>query len=130
MKRHLIILSLTFFLLSSLIPTETAAQVPTEGPVRLLSASDGEAVIEIAVVSMDALSTETLELDGKRYQPLAIPGWDQTHQPGAPQLPTVGAVIGLPGLTKVSVEILSAETDRYAADPPPPAPTVHPRLTA
>lgn len=124
MKQHFIILSLLLFLLGGLSPEETAAQSLSAGPLTLLSATDTEAIIEITLDPIDALQSETVQLEGERYQRLHIPGWEQTHQPGAPQLPTVGTLIGLPSLTEVSVEVLSREDERQSSYRLPPAPTV------
>ena len=87
--------------------------------MKLLSATATEAVIELTV---DAVQVDPVQVEGRTYQRLRVPGCEQTHRPGAPQVPVCSAIIGLPAMTGVSVEVLAQEVDRLAPARLAPAP--------
>ena len=57
---------------------------------------------------------ETLEHDGRTYQKVTIPDMVQTAIAGEPQVPTRGALLGLPTNEGVSVRVLEAHYETLA----------------
>ncbi|TEU18838.1 MAG: hypothetical protein E3J21_05100, partial [Anaerolineales bacterium] len=86
------------------------AQAPAGSDLRLLS-SDGQAIV--LELTVDDFQVETVEHAGQTYQRLVIPGMVQTDRPGEPQVPTRGAMLGLPSVTGVSVQVLEAYYDTF-----------------
>ena len=54
---------------------------------------------------------ETLSHDGEQFQRVLIPGTSQTAVPGAPQVPTRGALLGLPTTGGASLRVLEADCE-------------------
>lgn len=97
-----------------------AAQTPRGSRLTVLSSNAQEIVLELTVADF---TVEAMELDGPGYQRLVIPGTVQTEVAGAPQLPTRGALLGIPTTAGVAVEILASDTETLDSFRLPPAPT-------
>jgi len=68
-----------------------------------------------------------LEVEGRRYSRLQIPGLAESGQPGYPQLPLYSTMIGLPPTGGVTLRVVQIETDVVQlAYPPLPVPVPQP----
>jgi len=94
-----------FLLLSSPSTPSATAQASTDSELRVLSSGPQEIVLALTVPDFQV---ETILHAGETYQRLIVAGTTQTLTPGEPQVPQYGALVGLPGLTDVSVEIIEA----------------------
>ena len=56
----------------------------------------------VVALTVEHYEIETLSHDGEQYQRVLIPDTVQTVAPGAPQVPTRGALLGLPATDGVS----------------------------
>ena len=105
--KHLIGVPLAAFLiLSSSVPPRAAAQSPPGSHLRV-ERSDEQAIL--LKLTVDRSDVETVEHGGRTYHRLIIPDMVQTNTPGAPQVPTRGALLGLPTIQGVSVQVLEAD---------------------
>jgi hypothetical protein len=95
-------------LLSNSATSPVAAQAPAGSQLRLLSSGEGAIVLELTVVDFQL---ETVEGAGQTYQRVIIPGMVQTTTPGEPQVPARGALLGLPAIERVTVQVLEADYD-------------------
>ena len=84
--------------------------------VRLLTSNEREVIYEVNV-PWQQLSLEKINLDGKEYLHVSLPGWSETTQPGAPALPFLAHIIGAPfgADTEVSVIPGTAHTQILSA---------------
>jgi len=110
-KHALEILIIVFLILGSGATAPATAQSPAGSDLRVLSSNGHEIVLELTV---DDFRVETIEHAGQTYQRVIIPGMAQTDTPGAPQVPVRGAMLGLPGVIGVSVEILEANYETFS----------------
>ena len=97
------------------------AQPPTESRLQVTASNPGQIVLELTVAGE---RVEAIERDGQRYQRLLIPGTVQSEAPGEPELPTMGALLGVPTIQGISIEILEAEFEILETVRIPPAPAV------
>jgi hypothetical protein len=120
--RHALTVIVTAFLIwgSGSTPVATAQALP-EHPLRVLSSDEQDIVLELTVADFQV---ETVEDEGQTFHRLIIPGMAQTDTPGAPQVPTRGALLGLPGLTDVSVQVLEASYETLRGYRLPPGPSI------
>ncbi|MDH7487676.1 MAG: C25 family cysteine peptidase [Anaerolineae bacterium] len=104
---------LATFALAALPVLPPAAAMP---PLRILHSSEASIVLE--------LNTPTYSLtpadDGQRLR-LQTPGLPTSSEPGQPQLPVVGALLGIPPDAEVTLHILADELDTV----PLPAPLTY-----
>ncbi|MFQ5610871.1 MAG: C25 family cysteine peptidase [Anaerolineae bacterium] len=112
--------AMALLLLGSLSRPPAIAQGPAASRLNLWSTSDRAIVLELAVPDFQI---ETVAIAGQTYHRLRIPGLAQTGQTGRPQLPTRGALVGLPSPEGLSVAILEADGEmlpgRYRLYPAP-----------
>ncbi|MBI4786899.1 MAG: hypothetical protein HY782_07635 [Chloroflexi bacterium] len=105
-------------------PIELQAQAGSQ--LRLLASDSNRVVLELEVASYN---TRTRVANGTTYSVLAVPGLSTTSDPGKPQLPIKGAMIGIPQGARATIKILADDSRRDTlAYPPIPAPTAQPRL--
>lgn len=101
---------------------QPALQKGSSTPLRVLRSDEHGLLLELD--SQD-YRIEQIQLAGKQYDRLNLPSASFTIQPGAPQLPQVSALIGVPPQAGLRVNILSEDlrpvTGRYRL-PPSPAP--------
>ncbi|MCX7841188.1 MAG: hypothetical protein N2559_17255, partial [Anaerolineae bacterium] len=102
--------------------TPARAQTPTStmANVRVLQSDTSRVVLEFTAPTYNAQSRT---IDGTRYVALTIPGLSNTSEPGKPQLPVQGAMIGVPPGAVVTFRIVEDDATRVKLDTPPlPAP--------
>jgi len=88
----------------------------------LLSESEGGLLLDLQV---PAFSIDPLILDGINYDQLSLEGAAFTSQPGAPQLPVLSYLVGVPEDAVLSLEFASLETTSLPGSyrlPPAPRP--------
>lgn len=90
------------------------AQSPP-GPAIKITAS-GPNSLTLEMTAPDVMA-ETMLVDG-----LTIPGMGHTVEPGRPQLPQAGALLAVPTLTGLTVELLAAEPELLTGYRLPPLP--------
>jgi hypothetical protein len=98
---------------------KATAQTPSGSHLEILSSDDRGIVLELMVSDFQI---ETGEHADQTYHQLVIPGTAQTDTAGEPQVPTRGALLGLPHLTDVSVQILEADYETLRGYRLPPGP--------
>ena len=87
--------------------------------VKNSSASD----VELAL-SLSDWSIDTVVQDGQSWSKVSLPSMVDSAQPGAPQLPMTGALVGVPTHEGLQVDVISAEIITIPLDHPMlPAPT-------
>ena len=98
---------MTVFLISNVgSSSQTTAQLPNDACLKVLH-SDGQAMdLELKVGSFQV---ETIEHEGQTYQRLIIPDMVQSSNPGEPQIPTRGALLGICFTEGVSVQVLDVD---------------------
>jgi hypothetical protein len=97
---------------AALLPARSAAGLPAlQGPVseaadgvRLLS-STGEGVAFEIRVPWDRLSVEPVTVAERSYVRVVLPGWNATVEAGAPALPMLAQVIGVPFGVELTVQV-------------------------
>jgi len=102
-------------------PLPAVAQAPTGGQLRLLSSDGRGLLLEWTTAGFEV---ETVERAGERCQRIVIPGTVQTAAPGQPQVPTLGALLGLPAAEGVSLQVVEAGYDVLRGYRLCPAPTM------
>ncbi len=73
--------------------------------LRVLSADAHSVVLELTV---DDIRSETVAYDGQTYHRLTIPGMAYTDLPGAPQIPTRAALVGVTSTQDLVVTVVDA----------------------
>ena len=105
-KHALTILVAAFLVLGSGSAFPALAHASPGSQLRLLRSDERGIVLELTV---DDFEVEMVQYGAQRYHRLTIPGMVQTDTPGAPQVPTRGALLGLPAAEGVSVQMLEAQ---------------------
>ncbi len=99
------------------------AQSPTLDPakVRVLQSDASRIILEFSAPTYTA---QPRTLGGARYLALTIPGLGVTGEPGKPQLPVQGAMLGIPPGAVAALKIVADDSTRVKLSAPPlPAPT-------
>ncbi len=114
----LAVLLLAFTLVA--VPAPLAhTQGATSAP-QLLQADSGRLVFELSV---PLPQIEQVPADGQLYQRLGIPGYAAFGQPGQPELPGTGVLIGIPPTGDITVRVLEQQVEdlpgTYAVYPVP-----------
>lgn len=115
-------IALAFIALHTATPAR--AQTPTSSPanVRVLQSDTSRVVLEFTAPTYNA---QPRNVGGTRYVALTVPGLGNTGEPGKPQLPVQGAMIGVPPGAVVALKIVEDDSTRVRLDAPPlPAPIV------
>lgn len=127
-------LPLLCLLLMGLLPARSplsAADEPRSGLQITVLATTKEAITLQATV--DSYTVEPVALSGEQWQRIDIAGAPPTTLPGAPQLPSRGALVGVPTTAGVTFQVLAADFEALPHFPlapaPPLAPTVAPNVT-
>lgn len=94
------------------------AQTPPS-PVTVVDASPEHTLLELTVSDY---AIEEIVLAGETYQRIHIPGLEQQMQPGRPQAPVTGVLVGIPGTDDVRLEIVETEYRTLSGVRLPPAP--------
>lgn len=89
----------------SFLPS-AAAQTASGTHLRVRRSDEQAILLELTVDGLGESQIETVESGGQTYHRLAIPDMAQTATPGHPQVPTRGALLGLPTTEGVSVQVL------------------------
>lgn len=95
------------------------AQAATGAPLRVLQSDTSRVVLELELSRYDVREQN---VGGVTYAVFAIPGLGHTNEPGKPQLPILGALVGIPPGAEPSLKILADDTRiESVARPPLPA---------
>jgi hypothetical protein len=124
-KRWLIIafiaLSLTVVLLGLDATVPVHAQTSASAELRLLQSDANRIVLELQV---SGYTTQPRTIGRANYVELSIPGLGFIGEPGKPQLPVKGTMIGIPAGAQPALKIVADEAQRVKLDAPPlPVPT-------
>ncbi|MBM3128540.1 MAG: hypothetical protein FJ009_07930 [Chloroflexi bacterium] len=109
-------------------PTPARAQAPAPTPVqpRIIQSDANRVVIELQV---PAYTAQPRTVSGANYLALTIPDLGNTSEPGKPQLPVQGAMIGIPPGAIAALKIVADDSTRVKLNAPPlPAPAQRPDL--
>jgi hypothetical protein len=102
-------------------PARAQAPTPAAAPVRVLQSDTSRVVLEFSAPTYTA---QPRNIGGANYLALTIPGLGNTSEPGKPQLPMHGAMIGVPPGAVVAFKIIEDDATRVKLSAPPlPAPT-------
>lgn len=101
-------------------PERTVAGEAEGARVTILDSTTTQIVIEMVI---DEYAVETLDIEGENYQRVEIPGSGYAEVAGAPQVPLVGAMVGLPTAEGVSVQVLDADYEMLSELKIAPAPS-------
>ncbi|MBT4498632.1 MAG: hypothetical protein HOC74_12965, partial [Gemmatimonadetes bacterium] len=93
----------TFGLLALLLTGNPAAAAPD---LRLVESGGEGMELELA---LPVPELAVVELDGRRYSELRLPGYAYEDRPGYPALPFVARLVAVPPGARVEVEILEAD---------------------
>lgn len=99
---------LVLALLLGSAPSAAAAPQPAGAHLTVVR-SDLESIVVALTVAHYEI--ETLSHDGEPFQRVLIPDTSQTAVPGAPQVPTRGALLGLPTTLGASLRVLEADCE-------------------
>ncbi len=116
-----------FFVSPATAETPQAESIPPEGEPaasrvaagtnpRVLSSNSSGVTFEVGV-PWNQLSLETVTEAGKEYTRVAMPGWSETAQAGAPGLPMLTGKIGAPFGADIQVQVIpgKAHTQKLPA---------------
>lgn len=96
------------------------AQSNTSARLRLVQSDAERVVLELEIPDYAA---RTQVVNGAQFIALSVPGLGHTNEPGKPQLPTRGALVGIPQGAEVSLKIIAGEARAIPlAHPPLPSP--------
>jgi len=105
---------------------QSPAQAQSQAQLSLLQSDTHHVVLELTVPSYD---TRQQSADGTVYTVISVPGLGYAGEPGQPQLPVKGTLIGLPPGAQPSLVVLSDDARREPlAYPPLPAPDLKVQL--
>jgi hypothetical protein len=74
--------------------------------LKVLQSNEQELVVQIEIPSFEI---NLHHHQGQTYQQITIPGFEQTYEPGKPQLPSGGYLFGIPIGSQAKLEILDTE---------------------
>jgi hypothetical protein len=102
-------------------PARAQSPTPTPASPRLLQSDANRVIIEFAA---PAYTAQPRTIGGANYVALTIPGLGVTGEPGKPQLPVQGTMIGVPPGAVAALKIIADDATRVKLNAPPlPAPT-------
>jgi len=102
-------------------PARAQSPTPTAASLRLLQSDANRVVIEFAA---PAYTAQPRTIGGANYVALTIPGLGVTGEPGKPQLPVQGTMIGIAPGAVAALKIVADDATRVKLNAPPlPAPT-------
>lgn len=96
---------MVFLILGSLFMSGVLAQSPAGSNLKALRSDTQVIVLELNVGDF---RVETEEYEGQRYQRIIMPHTVQSARPGEPQIPVRGAMVGIPSVNGVSVQVIDA----------------------
>lgn len=111
MTRRFVAACLLFFVIGVGLPLSTSPHIAVgQAPMQTLSVlqSTTEHLV-VAFTLPDYVLTETVS-EGRTFLQVQVPGFDQSEEPGRPQLPRTGTLIGLPPTGVAAVRILASES--------------------
>ena len=101
-------LLLVFMLLAAPISPAGGASAALEPSTRLLSASDQGLSFSLHI-PQDALKLEQVEVEGKKYTSISLPDGKTSDQVGAPMLPYMTEMLGVPFGVQLSISVIPGE---------------------
>lgn len=116
MKKILII---TCIVLSGICLSLSRAESSSGSKIRVVRSDTEGVVVELR---LSGFQTETTEHEGQSYQRIIVPDLVQSDRPGKPQVPVSGALIGIPAIDGVSLDIIDASFETVHGYRLPPAP--------
>lgn len=120
MQRLLLVLLAVSGALVTLVPL--TAQSNGTGELRVLESNAQHIVL---AVDLPQYALHTHSINGASFTAVSISGWDSTSEPGKPQLPLIGTLVAVPQQARVTLNLMSDDTQRVGLEhPPPPAPTL------
>jgi hypothetical protein len=108
------LMMLCVFLLGNGIPT---AQASVQSPaVELVAASESGLVFEVTV-PWQSLTLQEIQAEGKNYTQIILPGYLQSLEEGAPQVPMLVETIGIPFGVELELKVTpgKAHTQSFSA---------------
>jgi hypothetical protein len=105
-RRGFIFLLAITLLLPGPPPTQSqpGATPPPHPSLRLLHSAESGVILELTTPGYE-MATETLSIG--IFQRLTIPGYGATVEPGKPQVPIVGALLGVPADAQIELRLLA-----------------------
>jgi hypothetical protein len=97
----------------------TAAPAAAVNEARVLDSEDSEILIELAT---DDYSLESVEIGGESFVRVRAPRCDHTDDAGLPLLPRQAVLIGVPFGARLSLEVVSTETENLGLHRVEPSP--------
>ncbi|MEZ4771141.1 MAG: C25 family cysteine peptidase [Caldilineales bacterium] len=113
MFRQFVKIALAVTLVSQMVAwngTSSAAAQQSDGNGPQIVSSDDRQLVFDLTVPMPDITDVTLE--GQTFQRLTLPDFTLSDEPGHPQLPQTGVMVGIPVEGDISVQIVSSEVDR------------------
>ena len=120
-NRAIAILTVVLAVLLVLVPraeagTQTRALLPqsmsTTG-ARLLASGERGISFQVSLASGD-LNLEPISAGSEDYVQASVPGWAATQEPGAPQIPSVEILLGVPFGVEVEIQVDPGEASIIA----------------
>ena len=114
MFRRFLVLALAVTLVSQMFTLNSTAnaaaplQAKGDGP-RVVSTGDNELVFELTVPAPEVAD---VALEGQTFQILSLPDFTLSDQPGHPQLPQTGVMVGIPAEGNISVRVVASEVEK------------------
>jgi hypothetical protein len=111
-------------LLAFLLGVSGVEAGPRSPEVKLLESNDRRIVLELTIPDFRVTSREH---EGTIYQAIAVPDLELTGEPGQPQVPFKGVLLGMPSPNQIQVSVLESahETRTGVVLYPSPRPIVH-----
>lgn len=110
-------LLLVFMLLAAPISPAGGASAALEPSTRLLSASDQGLSFSLHI-PQDALKLEQVEVEGKKYTSISLPDGKTSDQVGAPMLPYMTEMLGVPFGVQLSISVIPGEGRKILLEAP------------
>ena len=104
---------------SSALLSPVRAQRTPGAMISVLESSPQHIVVELAV---GVYEIETVEHAGEVFQRVRVQGATEFEVPGAPRVPILGAMLGVPSTSNLSVRIIDANYDTRTSSRPYPSP--------
>lgn len=109
-------LFLLILLISHAFPIK--AEVDGDSPTSVITAvSDNSITFEVKV-PVNEIVLETIQKEDQAFSYLHLPGFSTTSQAGAPQLPFLTEVLGVPFDTEINVSVIGGKTTRRSLSAP------------
>ncbi len=125
-SRMFTLLLALLLLVGATLPAAAATAADTlsssPGGFQIVASNDNETIVSLAV---PAYTLRTVAHPAGACQVVDLDGYAQSGQDGAPQLPVIGTLLGVPAQAMLSAEIISAQSeplpDSFVACPAPQA---------